>query len=146
MFRGTYQHAMDAKGRTSLPAKFREQVSSKGSDFVWVTQGPDQALWVYAPSDMEALLQRLSSRSPFDKRVRDFVNAFVSPAQECPFDKLGRVLVPPMLREYARLEGEVVWAGAIDHIELWSLDGWKKRSESVAAVLGGDPFADGGLR
>ncbi len=143
MFHGTYQHAIDAKGRTSLPAKFREQVVGKGAEHVLVTTGPDRALWCFAPSDWEALVSKLSQRSPFDRKVRDFVNAFVSPAQECPFDKLGRVLVPPMLRSYAGLEGDVVWAGANDHLELWSLSGWQKRTEATLAVLDGDPFASG---
>lgn len=141
MFRGTFQHAIDAKGRTSLPAKFRELVSARGAEHVVITQGPDHALWVYAPSDLETLVKRMQEKSPFDPKVRAFVNAFISPAQECPFDKLGRVLVPPMLRQYASLDGDVVWAGAIDHIELWSLDAWKQRSEAISNVLDGDPFA-----
>lgn len=144
MFRGTFQHAVDAKGRTSLPAKFRELVSAQGSDYVVVTQGPDRALWCYAPGEWDGLVGRLRAKSPFDPKVRAFVNAFVSPAQDCPFDKLGRVLIPPMLRAYASLEGEVVWAGAIDRIELWSGEAWKKRNEVTLPVLEGDPFAAGG--
>jgi MraZ protein len=141
VFLGTYQHAIDAKGRTSLPAKFREQVVAKGAECVWVTKGPGHSLWVYAPQDFEAQLAQLTKKSAFDQKVRDFVNAFASPAQECPFDKLGRVLVPPMLRAHAGLEGEVVWAGAIGHIELWSEKRWAERSEAVASVLESDPLA-----
>ena len=145
MFRGTFQHAIDAKGRTSLPAKFREQVSSGGADYVVVTQGPDRALWCFAPAEWDALVAQFAARSPFDPKVRAFVNQFVSPAQDCPFDKMGRVLVPPLLRAYAGLDGEVVWAGAINHIELWSAEGWARRNEATASVLDGDPFGGGGL-
>ena len=145
MFRGTFQHAIDAKGRTSLPAKFREQVSARGAEFVIVTQGPDKALWCYAPAEWDALVARIQTKSAFDPQVRAFVNQFVSPAQDCPFDKMGRILVPPMLRSHAQLDGEVVWAGAVDHIELWSKDGWARRCEATQAMLGADPFAGGAI-
>ncbi len=144
VFRGTYQHAIDPKGRSSLPAKFRELVSAEGAELVVLTQGPDKALWAYAPAAWDALMKRLEEKSPFDQKVSMFKHAFVAPAQDCPFDKLGRVLVPPMLRDYAGLESDVVWAGLIDHVELWSLSNWKKRQEEAVAMLAGDPFAAGG--
>jgi len=141
VFRGTYQHAMDAKGRTSLPSKFREQVSSSGADYVIVTQGPDKALWAFTPAAWQTVTDALRAKSMFDRSVRGFISAFVSPAQDCPFDKMGRVLIPQMLRDYAGLgEGEVVWAGAIDRIELWSKGAWERRSAETLAMLDGDPF------
>lgn len=135
---------MDAKGRTSLPSKFRELIAAGGATNVIVTQGPDHTLWCYAPAEWAKLEEQLARRSPFDPKVRAFVNGFVSPAQECPVDGMGRILIPSLLRQHAGLEGEVVWAGAIGHIELWSVDAWKRRSEETLAVLGSDPFGSEG--
>ncbi len=145
MFRGTFQHSIDPKGRTSLPAKFRERLQAQGADLLVLTQGPDRALWGYAPAAWDELMKRLQGKSPFDPTTRAFKAAFVSPAQDVPFDKLGRVLVPSMLRQHAELLQEVVWAGSVDHLELWSLERWTAQAEKAKAVLESDPFAAGAL-
>jgi MraZ protein len=145
VFRGTFQHAIDAKGRTSLPSKFRELVSASGASNVIVTKGPDNALWCYAPKDFEAIEARLRQKSPFDKNVRAFVHQFVSPAQECEFDRMGRILVPALLRQYAGLEADAVFVGNIDHIEIWSAEAWKARDEATLSALGSDPFGSEGF-
>jgi MraZ protein len=58
----------------------------------------------------------------------------VASAQECPLDKLGRVLIPPSLRSHASLEKDVVWAGMVKVIELWSKDGWRKAQDEARSV------------
>ena len=63
-------------------------------------------------------------------------------ATECTLDKHGRVLIPPMLREFAKLEKEAVWAGMGKTIEVWSKASWTHQVEqarhdpaAVAAAL-----------
>jgi MraZ protein len=145
VFRGTFQHAVDAKGRTSLPSKFRELVSATGSSNVIVTKGPDNALWCYAPKEFEAIEARLRAKSPFDSKVRAFTHQFVAPAQECEFDKMGRILVPVLLRKYAALEGEAVFVGNNEHIEIWSVEAWKRREEATQGAFAMDPFGSEGM-
>ena len=137
MFRGTFQHAIDAKGRTSLPVKFREVLATRSEDQLVVTQGPDKCLWCMPPSAWSALETKVRAMPQFNPDVRAFMHAFVAPAQDCAFDKMGRILVPPTLREYGGLEGEVYWLGAIDRIELWSGERWKKRNGDTSAMLDG---------
>src|SRR6266850_1257908 len=36
-FTGVYQHQIDAKGRTSLPSRFREVLAAQGADKLFVT-------------------------------------------------------------------------------------------------------------
>lgn len=137
-FTGLYQHKVEEKARTSLPAKWKALLTATGQDKLVVTQGPEQSLWVFPQNvwdrflgELTAKLAKVSILSPERRLLTHF---FVSPSQEVPVDKLGRVLVPPALREWAGLEDEVVWVGAVDHFELWSAQGWKRRNESLAEL------------
>lgn len=124
-FTGVYQHAIDAKGRTSLPSRFREVLSAQGADKLFVTTDvSDLCLQAFAPAQWEAFIQKVASRSQFDQRIRLVMRTFVAPAQECPVDKLGRILLPPALRDYAGLDGEITWAGNVERIEVWSPERW----------------------
>ena len=77
------------------------------------------------------LLEVALGRNPMEPGVKTLMRLYVASAQECPVDKLGRVLVPPSLRAHARLEKDVVWAGMVKVIELWSRDGWAKAQEEA---------------
>ena len=133
-FEGTFQHAIDAKGRTSLPARFRELLAGAGADKLYVTTDLyEKFLLAFAPAQWEAFKAKVSALPSFDATTRQLVRTVISPAQPCTFDKLGRILVPPPLREFAGLSNEVIWAGANDRIELWSPQGWAKYHETARA-------------
>jgi MraZ protein len=74
----------------------------------------------YPMAEWEAFEERLSKLPQFDPTVATLRRLVVSGAVECELDKLGRVLVPQVLRQHARLEREALWAGMGKHIELWS--------------------------
>src|SRR2546423_13090281 len=83
-FFGVYQHAIDAKGRTSLPSRFREVLSAQGADKLFVTPDLlDQCLQAYAPAQWKAFTDRVARLSQFDPTVRHILRSFVAPAQEC---------------------------------------------------------------
>ncbi len=56
---------------------------------------------------------------------------YVSGAVECEIDDVGRILIPPTLRDHARLKKEVLWAGAGHYAELWDKDEWTKHFETT---------------
>lgn len=144
VFRGTFPHAIDAKGRTSLPARFRDVLAGRSEDQLVLTQGPDRSLWCLPPSAWMELENKVRAMSQFNPKVRNFMLSFIAPAQDCAIDKMGRVLVPPTLREYAGLQGEVMWAGMIDRVELWSLERWKQRHEEAQSSLDEGAFSEMG--
>jgi MraZ protein len=66
------------------------------------------------------------------KEVKALQRFFISGAMECPIDKLGRILIPPTLRDYAQLGRNVVFVGMLRKFEIWSKERWLeeiKRSE-----------------
>ena len=127
MFTGVYQHQIDAKGRTSLPSAFRDVLAGQGTDKLFVTTDIfGDFLLAFAPEQWNAFMEKIYALPQFDDQTRTLVRTVVSPAQECPFDKLGRILLPPSLREHAGLSDQVTWAGSGRRIEIWNPAGWAK--------------------
>lgn len=130
MFMGEYQHSIDGKGRLIVPAKFREGLGEK---FV-ATKGLDNCLFVYPAAEWEALEQKLKTL-PFTKAdARAFVRFFFSGATECEIDKQGRILLPANLREYAKLDKDVVVLGVSSRVEIWSKDVWEHYSDQAGSA------------
>lgn len=125
MFKGEYNHNIDAKGRLIVPAKFRELL---GTEFV-VTKGLDGCLFVYPSEEWKNIEEKFRSVSQFSKDARKFARFFFASAASCEVDKLGRILIPSALREFAGLQKDVVLAGVLNHIEIWDKERWKETSE-----------------
>ncbi len=120
MFRGRYEHAIDKKGRTSLPARFRDVLATRGDSRLVITSGLDPCLVAYPMSEWISFEERLSTLPQFDRSVQMLRRIYVSGAVECDLDKMGRILVPATLRRHAGLDREALWAGMGHHIELWA--------------------------
>lgn len=136
MFRGRYEHALDAKGRTSLPSRFREVLAERGGDAgprLVLTTGLDPCLVAYPMDEWLAFEERLAAFPQFDPTVAMLRRIYVSGAIECELDKLGRLLIPQSLREHADLGRNVLWAGMGRHVELWSKERFEALQQKVAA-------------
>ncbi|QHM29436.1 Transcriptional regulator MraZ [Lactiplantibacillus plantarum] len=92
-FFGEFEHALDAKGRLIIPAKFRELL---GTSFV-ITRGMDGCIFGY-PAERWATLQAQLDDLPLTRKdARAFVRFFYAAAAECELDKQGRVMIPATL-------------------------------------------------
>ena len=123
MFRGRFFNVMDDKGRITIPPRYREILRERREEHLIVTN-LDGYLIAFPQSEWEVIEERLSQLSILDKKFRSFQRFFVSGAYECPFDRQGRILVPPSLREYAKLDKDVVLAGAVRCFEIWDRQQW----------------------
>ncbi|MEM1032596.1 MAG: division/cell wall cluster transcriptional repressor MraZ [Myxococcota bacterium] len=126
MFRGHYEHSIDGKGRTSLPARFRAQLPTEGDMRMVIAPAlqPSTCLDVYPMRAWEELEQRVAGLNRWDRDVMLFRRRYISAAVEVEIDRAGRVLVPASLREKASLRKEVLWAGVGKTMELWSQARW----------------------
>jgi MraZ protein len=131
MFRGRYEHTIDAKGRTSVPARYRDVLASMGERRVVITSALDPCLVAYTMPEWAAFEERLAKLPQFDRAVQKLKRIYVSGAVECEIDDVGRVLIPPTLREHAGLQKEVLWAGSGKYAELWDKDAWKRHFETT---------------
>jgi MraZ protein len=145
LFRGSYEHAIDLKGRTSVPARFREVLAANYGDKLIATAWFDPCLLIWPLKSWEAFEELLSRRNPGEPGVKQIYRVAVSTASELGVDKLGRILIPSTLRAHAALEKDVVWVGQSKSMQLWSKAGWEKahsearseeHREAVDRVLG----------
>jgi MraZ protein len=127
MFLGEFVHTIDEKGRLTIPAKFRADLASG----LVVTRGIDRCLAIYPLEEWERLAGRVSALPMTDRRARAFRRLVFANASDAVPDKQGRMLIPPRLREYASLDGEVVVTGLDTYIEVWNLDAWAGERERV---------------
>lgn len=129
MFKGRYDHAVDGKGRASLPVRFREAIAGLTDDRIVVTYALDSEhphLDVYPLTGWREFEAKLAAKPMFDPGVTVLKRLYVANAVECPLDGHGRVLIPPPHREFARIGKDVVWLGMNRIVELWQPEEWRK--------------------
>ena len=125
MFRGQFSHSVDAKGRVSLPARFRDVLLADGdARFVLTPAVFDPCLHLYPMKAWEEFERKVSELPSLDATAIRFRRLYVSAAVECELDGSGRVLVPPHLRERIKLEKDALWAGMGRTLELWAKASW----------------------
>jgi MraZ protein len=127
-FLGEYRHALDAKGRLILPAKFRARLEAG----LVITKGLDRCLWCMPQAAWEQWAERLTERVGVgDPRARDFARFIFAGASEGRPDRQGRIFVPEPLRRFAGLERDVAVIGAGPRIEVWSWERWAERQRAL---------------
>ena len=133
MFRGHFEHAIDAKGRTSLPSRFRDVLAATGDARLVLTPSPfDACLHLFPMKAWEEFEAKIAALPQFEPNVIKLRRLYVSAAVECEVDKQGRVLVPNSLRDHAMLQKDVLWAGMGQMVELWAREKWNE-SQSMTA-------------
>ncbi len=116
-FTGRHVHSLDEKGRVSVPAVFRRQIT--GED-LYLNLGMDGCLELYPPERWAGLREGLRGLSRSQGRQRYFLRRFASHLRPVSIDAQGRISIPSELLELAGIGGEVVFLGQLDTIELWS--------------------------
>jgi MraZ protein len=118
MFRGRFVHTIDNKGRISIPSGFRAEFERR-SERAPILTNAYQCLQLYSYEDWCEVERNIVENSTVDVDVQAYQRMMISGASECPIDKQGRMLIPPVLREHAGLEKEVTIAGVGPRIEMW---------------------------
>ena len=134
MFKGRYDHAVDEKGRASLPARFRELLAHTGDDRLVLTTALDEHyphIVAYPYSEWRVFEEKLASQPTFDPNVIALKRLYVSNAVECQVDGHGRILIPPTLRDHAGISREATWLGMTTVVELWQPEAWSRAYEEA---------------
>ncbi len=134
MLIGEYTHTLDPKKRLSLPSKWREEL---GRTLI-VTRGLDNCLFVYPLSEWHKISEKIGQLPLGQADTRSFNRFFLSGAVEVGVDSVGRILVPDFLKDFAKLDNQVVLAGIHDRVEIWDEKRWieyKMQIETQADAL-----------
>ncbi|MBP5607493.1 MAG: division/cell wall cluster transcriptional repressor MraZ [Lachnospiraceae bacterium] len=124
---GEVCHSIDDKGRLSIPNRFRELLS----DSFVMTRGLDHCLWMMTKerwNRMEAGIRKLDHNK---REVRAYARFLMGGMCEVELDKQGRMVLPQSLRDYARLEKEVLFSRGVDYVEVWPKDNYYEEIEGI---------------
>ncbi|MCL5676149.1 MAG: division/cell wall cluster transcriptional repressor MraZ [Patescibacteria group bacterium] len=129
VFLGEYQHSLDDRGRLSLPKKMRAELDSVE---VVLTRGFESCIFGYQKSTWVSEAQKQLDIPVIEEKGRSLRRYIFSAAVTAELDKLGRILIPANLKEYAGIQSEVVVIGAGDHFEIWDSQRWKQYLTEIA--------------
>ena len=135
MLIGQYEHTIDNKKRLALPAKFRGELGDK----VIITKGVESCLVVYTQKEWEVMSGKLGNLPISQSEARSFARIILAGAMETILDKLGRILIPDYLKDYAGLKKNVVICGLSNRLEIWDEEKWetyrKKAEKGVEEIV-----------
>jgi len=138
-FQGEYINLIDPKGRASIPSRFRETLNGAyGDDRLVVTKNSDGGLTAYPLSRWPQLVENVKNL-PAGELKTNTTRLLVSPAQECTFDKQGRIQIPLSLRSHAGLTKEIVVVGLFDKIEIFNQSRYDQVTQKSESFLQENP-------
>jgi MraZ protein len=119
--RGNQIATIDEKGRLKIPSGFRQEIEDAyGGNEFFVTSLKGDSVLIYPLSvwqEIEDRLSKLPALHPTKKKFLDRTNYY---GQLTSIDKSGRILIPPILREPAQMNGEVVVLGQLNYLDIWN--------------------------
>lgn len=131
MFRGIHAINLDPKGRLAVPTRYRERLEQdrEGSLILTIdTESP--CLLLYPVGEWEAIEVKLEALPSFNAAARRIQRLLIGHATELMLDGAGRVLLPPLLRTYAKLEKTVIFVGQGKKFEIWDEGTWQTNRDS----------------
>jgi MraZ protein len=146
-FRGNFSHALDDKGRVSLPSEFRKVLSDADEKAVvltnYISDGA-RCLEGFGVSAWVEFEEKLREKSRFNPKLHKLENFYLSRAAECPIDGAGRILIPQHLRQYAGLERDLTFTSSIHGFRVWDARVWNMIFEQAETALMENPevFSD----
>jgi len=132
MFIGEYTYSIDEKKRLAIPAKFRQSLGKKAV----LTRGIDSCLVIYPLEEWGKLAKKLENLPASQTDARAFARIMLAGAVDVQLDKLGRILIPDYLKNYALFKKNVAIIGLSNRIEIWDEKKWQDYKEKTEKEIG----------
>ena len=136
IFRGTFEYALDAKHRLTVPAKYRSVLAAGVVLAVSpeTEPGTPRSIAIWTPDDYERYTTAaLAELNPLSSKARDLKRLLFANSHETELDSANRVMITPALMAYAGLEKEVVITGSGECLEVWERSAYNSYNEGVLA-------------
>lgn len=134
-FMGTHENRLDAKGRVSIPAPFRNLLKN-GDGIAELVLRPSHehpCLEGWRPASFAALSAPLDKLDMFSEEYENLSYSLFARSCQLESDKEGRVVVPDQLKKFAGLTGGVTFIGLGRIFEIWEPDGAARRLAEIDA-------------
>ncbi len=143
MFLYEYLHTIDEKGRITVPAKYRPFLEAG----MVATRGLERCIVVYPMDAWKALVDKIMGLPSTPRPMREYARLIFSAAADLRADRQGRILIPPVLYNYAEIDSEAMIIGMWDRFEIWQPKRWKEYRDAMErdAEFISDKLAEHGL-
>lgn len=131
LFLGEYEHSLDDRGRITLPRKIRQEIEENE---IILARGLDNCIFGFDKGSWEKEAGKHLDTPVTDNSGRQVRRYLFSAAQKVEIDKLGRILLPAQLKEYALITREIIVIGAGDHFEIWDKANWRVFASQLTTV------------
>jgi len=138
LFRGINAVNLDTKGRISIPTRYRPQLDTAKNQLVVTIDTEDPCLLLYTLPEWEILERKIEGLPSFNKSARRVQRLLIGHATEVELDSSGRILLPSLLRDYAKLDKQIMLVGQGKKFEIWADALWEQSREDWLA----DPMDD----
>lgn len=130
VFRGVSAINLDAKGRLAMPVRYRQVLRDRCDGILVVTIDTDEhCLLIYPLDEWEPIQRKIEALSSFHPMTRRIQRLLIGHATDLELDGNGRILIPPLLRDYAGLEKHTILLGQGKKFELWDKQKWSERRD-----------------
>lgn len=132
MLSGAISLNLDNKGRMAIPTRYRE-ISSEGLVCTIGLYHP--CLMLYPLIEWQQIENKLANLSSMIEVERRIVRLLLGHATECILDNTGRILIPTTLRQYAKLDKNIMLVGQSNKFEIWDATSWHLQiADDIAAI------------
>ena len=154
-FRGSEEVKVDAKGRVSIPAKFRRVF--EGSDPEWEAGKRPQLVIVFGTRDWKYLqLFTINAINEIDEQIarldrgsprRNYLeHIYHGHSEETEIDGDGRLVLPQKLRDKIGLTDGAIFISGGDNLKVWSPEAYEEEERALEARVpelapGADPLS-----
>ncbi len=122
MLIGQYEAKLGTKGRVAFPAKFRKELGDK----LIITLGYENSLIVVSEPNWKALLEGTEGKPFIQSETRETQRFLLGGAVEVELDAKGRFIIPVFLRQFAKIEDEIIFLGLSRYVEIWNKKTWQE--------------------
>jgi len=134
LFRGISTINLDAKGRITVPTRYRAELQECCERQMVVTVAVNEkcvgeagCLWLYPLPEWERLELTISKLPTLNKMAGKLRRFVIGNASECDVDNQGRLLLPEKLRNFAEMEKHIVLVGQLNKFEIWNEAAWQAK-------------------
>lgn len=136
MFRGEYSLSLDAKGRLTIPSRYRDRlVEACGGKLIVTISLLERCLVVYPYPRWQRIEDELKDLPALDRQAQTINHLLIGHAVDCDMDGNGRVLLTQALRNFAELDKRIMMVGQVDKFELWDEEHWVVRRDEYLGVV-----------
>lgn len=123
MLIGEFETRLTDKNRLAVPKKFRTEFVGN----LVISRGYEGCLILLDESRWQALIERITRSSILNVSVRDTLRFLLGGAFELELDSQGRFVMPTPLREYAKVDIDVIFIGISNWVEVWDKQIWQDK-------------------